>query len=140
MHFCEVVARVYARFSRPRNASLNWFMPALVKSSVGSSPGTSEELDTMVCPWRWKYSRKLRRMSLERMSLCSVLIDRLSAPVAAERRGDPGGGEALAHEELINARRFLLAVQPGSSTQFPAQRIVDERPLVELAVDLAERL
>jgi hypothetical protein len=27
---------------RPRNTSLNWFMPALVKSSVGSLPGTSE--------------------------------------------------------------------------------------------------
>src|SRR5688572_12609166 len=79
-------------------------------------------------------------MSLERMSLCSVLIDRRSAPVPSERCGDPGGGEALPHEKLINARRFLLVVQPGAATQFPAKRIVDERPLVELAVDLPQRL
>jgi hypothetical protein len=39
---CAVTARWYGRFSWPRNTSLNWFMPALVKSSVGSLPGTSE--------------------------------------------------------------------------------------------------
>src|SRR4029450_1928972 len=121
MHFCAVAARVYGRLSKPRNASLNWFIPALVKSSVGSSPGTSDELGTMVCPWRWKYSRKLRRMSLERMSLCSVLIDGLSAPVSAERCGDPGGGEALPHEKLINARRFPLGLHARCATQLPAE-------------------
>jgi hypothetical protein len=54
MHFCDVAARVYARFSRPRNTSLNWFMPAFVKRSVGSSPGTSGELGTTAWPWRRK--------------------------------------------------------------------------------------
>ncbi len=69
MHFCDVVARVYARFSRPRNVSLNWFIPALVKSSVGSSCGTSDELDTMAWPFWRKYSRKEVRISRERIRI-----------------------------------------------------------------------
>src|SRR5206468_8370526 len=64
MHFCDDVARVYSRFSRPRNTSLNWFIPALVKRSVGSSPGTSGELATMRWPCRSKYLRKDARISL----------------------------------------------------------------------------
>ena len=39
----HLVARVYSRFSRPRKTSLNWFIPALVNSSVGSLAGTSDE-------------------------------------------------------------------------------------------------
>src|SRR5512142_3302724 len=68
MHFCEVVARLYGRVSLPRNTSLNWFMPALVKSSVGSSTGTSDEEGTMRCPWRSKYFRKPVRISRESIS------------------------------------------------------------------------
>jgi hypothetical protein len=40
-------------------------MPALVKSSVGSSPGTSEELGTTRWPFRLKYSRNDARISFE---------------------------------------------------------------------------
>ena len=47
----------------PRNTSLNWFMPALVKSNVGSSAGTSEELRTTRWPRAAKYSRNFARMS-----------------------------------------------------------------------------
>src|SRR3954470_18631397 len=67
MHFWEVVARVYARFSRPRNRSLNWFIPAFVNSSVGSSAGTSGELGTMRWPFFLKYSRKDDRISFDVM-------------------------------------------------------------------------
>ena len=63
------IARLYARFSRPRNRSLNWFIPAFVKSSVGSSPGTSEELGTIACPFFSKYLRKLLRISRESIRL-----------------------------------------------------------------------
>jgi hypothetical protein len=69
MHFCEVVARVYARFSFPRNRSLNWFIPALVKSRVGSSPGTSEELAAIAWPCFSKYFRKELRISRESIRL-----------------------------------------------------------------------
>jgi hypothetical protein len=36
------------------NTSLNWFMPALVKSSVGSLPGTSELEGTCAWPFETK--------------------------------------------------------------------------------------
>ena len=46
MHFCELAARFsldIAEFgsAEPRKTGLNWFMPALMKSSVGSSCGTT---------------------------------------------------------------------------------------------------
>jgi hypothetical protein len=40
-HFCDVTARLYGRCSTPVNTFLNWTMPALVNSSVGSLRGTS---------------------------------------------------------------------------------------------------
>ena len=44
----------------PRNTSLNWFMPALVNSSVGSSPGiTGLEATT----WWPLLSKKLRKVA-----------------------------------------------------------------------------
>src|SRR5256885_16357599 len=63
MHFCEVAARVYGRLSKPRNTSLNWFIPALVKSSVGSSPGTTGLDGTMAWPFDSKKDRNDWRMS-----------------------------------------------------------------------------
>ena len=51
-------AGVVARLA-PRKTSLNWFMPALVKSSVGSLAGTSEE----ECTRRWPLPSKNRRNS-----------------------------------------------------------------------------
>src|SRR5688572_26046744 len=63
MHFWLVAAREYGRLSKPRNTSLNWFMPALVNSRVGSSPGTTGELATTVWPWLSKYLRKVERIS-----------------------------------------------------------------------------
>src|SRR6478672_674344 len=50
MHFCVLTARVYALFSCPRKIGLNWFIPALVNSSVGSSTGTHGDEGTNVCP------------------------------------------------------------------------------------------
>src|SRR5256885_14801566 len=63
MHFCEVAARVYGRLSKPRNTSLNWFIPALVNSSVGSSPGTTGLDGTTVWPFDSKNFRNDWRMS-----------------------------------------------------------------------------
>src|SRR4051812_35202681 len=63
MHFCDVVARVYGRLSKPRNTSLNWFMPAFVNSSVGSSPGTTGDEATMAWPFDSKKFRKVERIS-----------------------------------------------------------------------------
>ena len=41
--------RLYGRLPVPRKTSLNWFMPALVNSSVGSSSGTTGDDGTMAC-------------------------------------------------------------------------------------------
>ena len=54
MHFCESVAlfNVYnGDFGShvPKKIGLNWFMPALAKSNVGSSCGTTGEDGTIVC-------------------------------------------------------------------------------------------
>src|SRR5439155_11449632 len=48
----------------PRKTPLNCTMPALVKSRVGSSPGTSDEERTRVWPRRSKYARNASRISL----------------------------------------------------------------------------
>src|SRR4051794_15143093 len=63
MHFCDVAARTYGRLSKPRKTSLNWFMPALVNSSVGSSPGTTGLEGTMVWPFDAKKLRNVERIS-----------------------------------------------------------------------------
>jgi hypothetical protein len=55
MHFCELVARLSDASAEPGSAcptksGLNWFMPAFVKSSVGSSCGTTADEGTGVWP------------------------------------------------------------------------------------------
>src|SRR3954468_22993657 len=65
MHFCVSTARWYGRVPGPRNTSLNWFMPALVNSSVGSSRGTTLLDGTAVWPcFLTKKSINCWRMSL----------------------------------------------------------------------------
>jgi len=68
MHFWLFTARFSfaigdAGSTCPRNSGLNWFIPALVKSSVGSSCGTAGELGTKVCEARsTKKSMNWRRI------------------------------------------------------------------------------
>src|SRR6185295_1261747 len=83
MHFCDVAARTYGRLSKPRKTSLNWFIPALVKSSVGSSPGTTGLDGTTVCPFDAKKLRNVERMS-------AAFTGRLSAAAcgASGRKGE----------------------------------------------------
>src|SRR5262249_40370299 len=66
MHFWLSTARLYGRVPVPRKTSLNWFMPALVNSSVGSSSGTTDDDGTAVWPCFFtKKSRNCWRMSLD---------------------------------------------------------------------------
>jgi hypothetical protein len=44
---------------------LNWTIPELVKSSVGSLTGTNELEGTIVCPFDSKYLRKAVRISAD---------------------------------------------------------------------------
>src|SRR5437868_14911567 len=50
MHFWVFAARGYGGFWVPRKYGLNWFMPALVNKSVGSSCGTTGLDGTNVWP------------------------------------------------------------------------------------------
>src|SRR5690348_8637986 len=66
MHFCEFATRLYGGFSVPRKYGLNWFMPALVNSSVGSSCGTTLLDRTNVWPCFFtKKSMNWSRISVE---------------------------------------------------------------------------
>jgi hypothetical protein len=55
-HFWHVVARVKPRSRMPRKTGLNWTMPAVVRSSDGSS-GMSEELGRRTQPFDSKNDR-----------------------------------------------------------------------------------
>src|SRR5688500_7126847 len=66
MHFWVFATRGQGAFSTPRKYGLNWFIPAFVNSSVGSSCGTTGELGTNVWPCRLtKKSMNCLRMSAE---------------------------------------------------------------------------
>src|SRR5438046_10254859 len=66
MHFCEFATRDHGALSVPRKYGLNWFIPALVNSSVGSSCGTTGEEGTKVWPCFWmKKSRYCWRICAE---------------------------------------------------------------------------
>src|SRR3954447_25996580 len=54
MHFWVFATRGWGGFSVPRKYGLNWFMPALVKSSVGSSCGTTGDDGTKGWPRFWQ--------------------------------------------------------------------------------------
>src|SRR5687767_14961023 len=72
MHFCVLTTRFHAARCWPRKYGLNWFMPAFVNSSVGSSCGTTGELGTNVCPCRCtKKSMNCRRISSDVMGSAS---------------------------------------------------------------------
>ncbi len=48
----------------PRKMGLNWFMPALVNSRVGSFSGTTGDDTTLACPRSTKKSTKVLRTRL----------------------------------------------------------------------------
>src|SRR3982751_3939400 len=98
MHFCEVAARTYARLSKPRKTSLNWFIPALVKSSVGSSPGTTGLDGTTVWPFEAKKLRNVERIS-------AAFTDRLSAAAGSHGGGRRRGGRISAWVRDCPAQR-----------------------------------
>src|SRR4051794_17083221 len=89
MHFCVFAARLNGRVPVPRNTSLNWFMPALVNSSVGSSSGTTLDDGTKVWPrFLTKKSMNCWRISFDVGMTLSVsqLVSR-DASLRAERGG-----------------------------------------------------
>ena len=84
-------------------------MPALVKSRVGSSPGTSGELATTRWPCRSKYFRKEARISLG--CTLSILLVGLGAPLSARAARTPGPGSKPWPTRLRTIAREALAVE-----------------------------
>src|SRR5260370_6792561 len=76
MHFWLSTARLYGRVPAPRKTSLNWFMPALVNSSVGSSSGTTLDDGTKVWPcFLQKKSMNCWRISVEVSMVVRIVED-----------------------------------------------------------------
>src|SRR3954454_8991481 len=94
MHFWLSTARLYGRVPVPRKTSLNWFMPALVNSSVGSSSGTTGDDGTIACCFDVKKSRNCWRTSFA---------------VGMEDLGLAAGGRVD-----VPQRDVLFAGQPGA--------------------------
>jgi hypothetical protein len=72
---------------------LNWFIPALAKSSVGSPAGTREELGTTLWPRSWKKRRNALRISsavftffVASLVLRAMFSPSLGVAVAVRRR------------------------------------------------------
>src|SRR5207249_9954211 len=109
-------------------------MPALVKSKVGSSPGTSGDERTRVWPLRSKYRRNVSRSSAPVMGSVIVsprlVLDRQADALADDPRHHRRG-VAATQEMVAKARggpRAIAALQRG---QAPAG---DRAGALELAV------
>ena len=134
-HFWQVVARVYARRSSPRNTPLNCTIPAFVNRSVGSSPGTSGDEGTRVCPLRSKYLRNASRISSPVMASLGVQPaqcthdlhhDATGVAEAQEVVAQPGGRPAW-----VPAHERRQPLPPGLEGPRPfragAERLPDRR-------------
>src|SRR5437867_2467752 len=108
MHFCVLTARVYGRFSCPRKIGLNWFIPALVNSSVGSSSGTTGELGTNVCPCRCrKKSMNCWRISRDVISAPGKVPDYSQTFEAGQGIGPDWPGRAATGQKSVPGRVSL---------------------------------
>src|SRR6476661_5160886 len=76
----------------PRNTSLNWFMPALVKSSVGSLAGASDDECTRLCPLLSKKRRNFSRIS-EPVGIVFYFKRTFKKTFETQRKGGSGGHE-----------------------------------------------
>src|SRR5258706_13590238 len=130
MHFCAVAARVYGRLSKPRNTSLNWFMPALVNSSVGSSPGTTGLDGTTVWPFA---SKKL--WNWERISEAFMGSSRGTSGRSWRIQAQAGAGGGGNHVVIVRGKRGLAAQR-----QFHVEGVVGAQPVgagdFEVAIDV----
>src|SRR5690606_21996494 len=103
-HFWQVTARVYGRGSSPRKVRLNWTIPALVNSRVGSSLGSSDDEGTWVWPRDVKKSRNRRRISADCIAL------KANGPRAL-MRSTAGLPRGLTGEEAVDGSSTFLAAE-----------------------------
>src|SRR5262245_44917668 len=101
MHFCVLATRLTGGFSVPRKYGLNWFMPALAKSSVGSSCGTTGDDGTKVCPC---FLQK-KSMSCWRISFAVGIWSSLLLPYDSQRYQGRNARAAVCAETHLGIRR-----------------------------------
>src|SRR5690606_40315620 len=96
--------------SAPVKTSLNCTMPELVKSNVGSLPGTSDEEATIWCPFDSKKERNFWRISeVFIAAVCSVHAEPLIIPINPHRDKpaavlpSPGAGRNQRWEEPVRS-------------------------------------
>ena len=111
---------------------MNWFIPALVKSSVGSSPGTSGELGTMRWPFCSKNFRNDARISFEVMALYYYRT-RLQGSLH-----HPVGFEALADQVPIQPLKLLVVGDGLAAAEAFGERCLEVRVVVDVAEDLVD--
>src|SRR4051794_32441126 len=87
MHFCVLAARLGCGGANPRKIGLNWFIPALVNSSVGSSCGTTGEDGTNA----WPCFLQKKSMNCWRISEEGIIrpLDSSGKAAPAAARGRP---------------------------------------------------
>src|SRR4029453_10754415 len=113
MHFCDVAARTYGRLSKPRNTSLNWFIPALVNSSVGSSPGTTGLDGTTVWPFDSKNLRNVEGISEAFIAVqAAARGPRSPSPIGGSDFTRGGAGERRADRRWSVASQALAGGPP----------------------------
>src|SRR3954462_12337813 len=92
MHFWVFATRGYGGFSVPRKYGLNWFIPALANSRVGSLSGTTGLDGTNVCPcFLQKKSMNCLRISVEESMSGPRRYTVLGAAAAGEQAPRPVG-------------------------------------------------
>src|SRR5262245_2448404 len=150
MHFWLLVAREYARFSRPVNTSLNCTMPAFANISVGSFGGTRGPLATTSCPRERKKSRKARRSSADVFGMIPLRSSTGRAVVASGAVSNVTAAYLEARDlgrvEQQIALRGKVAIAPGVKVPALLCRttsgvfVVGARNSEQgVAIDLAER-
>src|SRR5438445_6093591 len=117
MHFWLLTARLYGRVPVPRNTSLNWFMPALVNISVGSSSGTTLDDGTNV----WPCFRTKKSMNCCRMSLAvNLLLICLMNPRSRSLRNHADGKRVTIALATISRHR---ANDPKHNAKHPNRKV-----------------
>ena len=117
---------------------MNWFIPALVKSSVGSSCGTSDELATMRWPFALKYSRNERRSSFEVMTFDFTWAGHGGGARGGDRRPACAG---LRQGEYYCAARWSVPVnftEPTFLPQFTVPSVAPSAAVLKLDARTSE--
>src|ERR687898_861289 len=136
--FCAVTARGNGAWACPRKYGMNWFIPALVRSSPDSGGGISDDEGTRLCP---RSSKKRRNDS--RISRPSIQTECTRGPGSARKRAGeasfvPRPTGSVAAELVLGLAHRRLALLDRLREQLrdvhdPAARLPGKRGRSDLA-------